>query len=56
MDLFKKAGNFIDKVSHNLSHKEGENGWSVICGGFGGGPFEYMNPNYSLVAVRGKYG
>lgn len=52
--MFGKAIKFLDKVSHNLSQKEGEDGWTHICGGVSGQPYEFVNSRYALVGVRGR--
>ena len=56
MNLLNKATKMIDKVGHNLAHKEGQDGWGQIFGGVGGQPFEFGGQEYSLVGVRGRYG
>ena len=38
-----------------MGHKEGMEGWDLICGGLGGKEFEFSNQNYSLVGVQGNY-
>ena len=56
--MFQKVTNyatgFLQKLEHNVTHKEGSDGWSHICGGLGGHPFEFVNTNYQLVGVKGK--
>lgn len=56
MNMLNKAANFLDKVGHNLAQKEGEDGWSHICGGVEGKPFEFLNLRYMLVGIRGRNG
>jgi len=53
--MFQKANHFLDKIQHNITYKEGEKGWSHVCGGVNGEPFQYINQEYALVGVRGRY-
>ena len=31
MNYLNKATKFLDKVGHNMGHKEGMEGWDLIC-------------------------
>ena len=54
--MFKKATDFLHKLEHNLSTEPGKDGWSTMCGGFDGTPFEFVNQKYILIGVKGSSG
>jgi hypothetical protein len=54
--MFSKASNFLTKLDHNLSHKEGSDGWSRIYGGNSGQPFEFFDQKWLLIGVKGRAG
>lgn len=55
MDILNSASKYIDKYSHNLSINEQGSGWSHICGGVDGRPFQFASRHYTLVGVKGRY-
>ena len=54
--MFQKATNFLHKLEHNLTNEPGKDGWSHICGGVDGKPFEFVNQRFVLVGVKGHAG